>query len=137
LAKIYTSEIQLKKASYTATVLALIIVLLGVIGFISLSIQRRTKEIGIRKVLGSSVAGIFALFAKEFLLIIILSGAFAGPLTFLIMQHWLNGYAFRINITAEPFLVSIIALVFITSALIFFQTIKAAIANPVKSLRTE
>ncbi len=137
LAKIYTAEIQLKKASYTATVLALIIVLLGVIGFISLSIQRRTKEIGIRKVLGSSVSGIVALFTKEFLLIIVMAGAFAGPLAFLVMQHWLNGYAYRIIITAQPFLISIFALIFITSALIFFQTIKAANANPVKSLRTE
>ena len=67
LAKLYRSEIQLKKASYTASVLALIIVLLGVLGLISLSVQKRTKEIGIRKVLGSSVSGIISLFLKDFL----------------------------------------------------------------------
>jgi ABC-type antimicrobial peptide transport system permease subunit len=67
LTNLYKLEIQLKKASYTATILALIIVLLGVVGLISLSVQKRTKEIGIRKVLGASVPGIITLFMKEFL----------------------------------------------------------------------
>ncbi len=137
LARLYKTEIQLKKASYTATVLALIIVLLGVLGLISLSIQKRTKEIGIRKVLGSSVAGIILLFIKEFLLVIIIAGFVACPLAYIIMQRWLNEYAYRINITYQPFIISIIALGFITALVICIQTIKAAVANPVKSLRTE
>lgn len=137
LARLYKTEIQLKKASYTATVLALIIVLLGVLGLISLSIQKRTKEIGIRKVLGSSVAGIILLFIKEFLLVIIIAGFVACPLAYIIMQRWLNEYAYRINITYQPFIISIIALGFITALVICIQTIKTAMANPVKSLRTE
>jgi putative ABC transport system permease protein len=137
LANLYKSEIQLKKASYTATVLALIIVLLGVIGLISLSIQKRTKEIGIRKVLGSSVVAIITLFIKEFLLVIIIGGAIACPLAYVIMHSWLQGYAYRINITAAPFIISIVCLGLITALLICLQTIKAAIANPVKSLRSE
>jgi ABC-type antimicrobial peptide transport system permease subunit len=137
LAKLYKSEIQLKKASYTATVLALIIVLLGVLGLISLSIQKRTKEIGIRKVLGSSVAAIVALFIKEFLWVIIIGGVVACPLAYMIMYNWLQGYAYRINITAMPFIIAIVLLGFITALLICLQTIKAAFANPVKSLRTE
>ena len=137
LAKLYTSEIQLKKASYTATVLALIIVLLGVLGLISLSVQKRTKEIGIRKVLGSSVTGIMSLFMKEFLAVIIIAGVVACPLAYLIMNKWLQEYAYRIPITAEPFVISILILGFITAVLIGVQTIKAALANPVKSLRTE
>ncbi len=137
LAKLYTSEIQLKKASYTATVLALIIVLLGVLGLISLSVQKRTKEIGIRKVLGSSVAGIMSLFMKEFLAVIIIAGVVACPLAYLIMNKWLQEYAYRIPITAGPFVISIMILGFITAVLIGVQTIKAALANPVKSLRTE
>jgi putative ABC transport system permease protein len=107
LARLYKSEIQLKKASYTATVLALIIVLLGVLGLISLSVHKRTKEIGIRKVLGSSVAGIMLLFIKEFLLVIFIAGGVACPLACLIMNKWLLAYAYRINITAEPFIISI------------------------------
>ncbi len=137
LAKLYKSEIQLKKASYTATMLALIIVLFGVLGLISLSVQKRTKEIGIRKVLGSSVAGIMSLFIKEFLLVIFIAGVVACPLAYLIMNKWLQDYAYRISITAQPFLLSILVLGFITALLICFQTIKTALANPVKSLRTE
>ena len=137
LAKLYKSEIQLKKASYTATFLALIIVFLGVLGLISLSVQKRTKEIGIRKVLGSSVAGIMSLFIKEFLLVILIAGVVACPLAYVIMNKWLQAYAYRINITAQPFLVSMLVLSCITALLICVQTIKAAMANPVKSLRTE
>jgi ABC-type antimicrobial peptide transport system permease subunit len=137
LSGIYKTEVQLKKAAYTATVLALIIVLLGVVGLISLSIQKRTKEIGIRKVLGSSVAGIITLFIKEFLSVILIGGVIACPLAFIIMSRWLQGYAYRINITPAPFIVSIICLGCITAILICVQSIKAAIANPVKSLRTE
>jgi len=137
LAKLYKSEMQLKKASYTATVLALIIVLLGVLGLISLSVQKRTKEIGIRKVLGSSVTGIMSLFMKEFLLVILIAGVVACPLAYIIMNNWLQAYAYRINITAQPFVVSILTLGCITALLICIQTIKAALANPVKSLRSE
>ena len=137
LAKLYQTEIQLKKASYTATFLALIIVLLGVLGLISVSIQKRTKEIGIRKVLGSSVAGIIVLFIKEFFWVMIVAGCIACPLAYFVMQRWLNDYAYRINITIQPFIISILCLAVITTLLICLQTTKAAIANPVKSLRTE
>jgi len=115
----------------------LIIVLLGVVGLISLSIQKRTKEIGIRKVLGSSVAGIIILFIKEFLSVILVGGLIACPLAYIIMYNWLQSYSYRIDITAQPFIISIVCLGLITSLLICVQTIKAAIANPVKSLRTE
>jgi len=137
LQKIYSTELQLQQAAYTSTVLSLIIVLLGVLGLISLSIQKRTKEIGIRKVLGSSVAGIISLFMKEFFWVIIIGSAVACPLAYIIMQGWLNSYAYRINISASPFIITIICLGLITALVICLQTIKAAIANPVKSLRTE
>jgi len=137
LAKLYKSEMQLQKASYTATLLALLIVLLGVLGLVSLSIQKRTKEIGIRKVLGSSVAAIVSLFIKEFLWIIIIGALVACPLAYLLMHSWLQGYAYRIDITAMPFIVAVVMLGGITALLICLQTIKAAVANPVKSLRTE
>lgn len=137
LAKIYKSELQLKKASYTATVLALIIVLLGVLGLISLSVQKRTKEIGIRKVLGSSIGGIMSLFLKDFLLVILIAGIIACPVAYLVMSKWLQAYAYRIDITAQPFLLSLFVLGLVTAVLICLQTIKAALANPVESLRTE
>jgi ABC-type antimicrobial peptide transport system permease subunit len=137
LAKLYKSEIRLKKASYSATALALIIVLLGVVGLISLSIQKRTKEIGIRKVLGSSVTSIMSLFIKEFLLVVLIAGIIACPLAYIIMNKWLQGYAYRIDISMQPFLISVLILGFITALLICIQTIKAAVANPVDSLRSE
>ena len=137
LAKLYRSEIQLKLASYTATILSIIIVLLGVLGLIALNIQKRTKEIGIRKVLGSSVQAIIGLFMKEFLVIILIAGIVACPLAYFIMNSWLNDYVYRINITAFPFIVAIVLLGTITALLIIIQTLKTATANPVKSLRTE
>ena len=137
LQKIYSTELQLQQAAYTSTVLSLIIVLLGLLGLISLSIQKRTKEIGIRKVLGSSISGIINLFMKEFLWIIVIAAIIACPLAYIIMHNWLQGYAYRINVTATPFIISIVCLGLITALLICIQTIKSAIANPVKSLRTE
>ena len=137
LQKMYSTELQLQQAAYTSTVLSLVIVLLGILGLISLSIQKRTKEIGIRKVLGSSVAAIISLFMKEFLWIMIIAGVVACPLAYLIMNTWLQSYAYRISITSEPFVISIGCLGLITALLICLQTIKAAIANPVKSLKNE
>jgi putative ABC transport system permease protein len=137
LAKLYKTEIQLKKASYIAAVLAIVIVLLGVLGLISLSIQKRTKEIGIRKVLGASVQGIIALFIKEFLSMILIAVVIACPLAWLIMRSWLNGYVYRISIGSFPFVISIAILTLVTALLIALQTIKAARSNPIKSLRTE
>ena len=133
----YQSELQLKQASYIATILSFIIIFLGVLGLVSLNIQKRTKEIGIRKILGSPVSSIIHLFLKEFLLVIAIAGIFACPVAFYIMQNWLNDYAYRINITAFPFIISILILGVLTILLIVVQTIKAAMANPVKSLRTE
>lgn len=137
LRTLYGTELQLKKASLTASILSLIIALLGVLGLIAQNIQKRTKEVGIRKVLGLSMVGIVGLFIKEFLFIIIIAGFVACPIAYLIMYNWLQSYAYRIDITAGPFLASVLLLGFITAFLICLQTIKLANANPVKSLRTE
>jgi ABC-type antimicrobial peptide transport system permease subunit len=135
LMKLYSSEIQLKKAAYFASVLALIIVLLGIIGLVSLSIHKRNKEIGIRKILGASSPVIIKLFLNEFFTIILLACVMAIPLSYFIMESWLNNYVYRINISAKPFIFSIGALIIITILLIGGLTWKAASANPVASLR--
>ncbi|MDB5001617.1 MAG: hypothetical protein JWR76_2694 [Mucilaginibacter sp.] len=137
LAKMYKTEIQLKKAAYLATGLAIIIVLLGVLGLISLSIQKRTKEIGIRKVLGSSVNNVILLFMKDFLGTVVIAGLVACPLAYVLMQHWLSDYAYKISLTPVPFVIAVISLTIVTAILIGIQTIKAALANPVESLRAE
>jgi putative ABC transport system permease protein len=137
LAKLYKTELQLKKASYLATSLAIVIVLLGVLGLISLSIQKRTKEIGIRKVLGSSVRDVIMLFLKDFLGTVAIAGLIACPLAYWMMHKWLSNYAYKIALTPIPFAVTITGLIIVTSILISLQTIKAALANPVKSLRAD
>lgn len=137
LKKLYTSEIQLKKASYTAGVFALLIVLLGVLGLISLSVEKRVKEIGIRKILGSSVSGIISLFVKEFLTVMAVASLIACPLAYILMKNWLNEYAYRIDITPEPFVASLIFIGLLTGLIIIVRTYSAAVSNPVKSLRSE
>jgi putative ABC transport system permease protein len=137
LAKMYKTELQLKQAAYLATGLAIIIVLLGVLGLISLSIQKRTKEIGIRKVLGSSVNHVILLFMKDFLGTVVIAGLVACPLAYYLMQHWLDNYAYKINLTPVPFILAVLGLTIVTAVLIGIQTVKAALANPVKSLRSE
>jgi putative ABC transport system permease protein len=137
LKKMYATELQLKKAAYTSTVLALIIVLLGVLGLVSLSIHKRVKEIGIRKVLGASLLNIILLFVKEFIIVIAVAALVACPLAYYMMKEWLNNYAYRINITAVPFIWTISALGVITLLLIGLQAFKAAQANPTKNLKTE
>ena len=137
IAKLYQSEIQLKKAAQTATVLALIIVLLGVVGLLSLSVQKRTKEIGIRKVLGATPSSIISLFLKEFLPVLFIGGVIAVPVAWYIMKGWLNDYAYRINMTPQPFLISIFFLGLITTLVISLQIAKASAENPAKNLRTE
>lgn len=137
LAELYKTEIQLKKAAYTAAFLAVIIVLLGVTGLISLSIQKRTREIGIRKVLGSSVSGITSLFLKDFMGVIIIGCLIACPLAYLLMEQWLNDYAYRVRISPVSFIISNFILLALTSLLIALQTLKAAAANPIKSLKSE
>ncbi|TWR29344.1 FtsX-like permease family protein [Mucilaginibacter pallidiroseus] len=137
LAKIYKTELQLKKAGYLATALTVVIVLLGVLGLIALNVQKRTKEIGIRKVLGASVGGIVKLFAKDFLPTVLIAGLVACPIAYMLMHQWLNAYAYRVNLTPLPFAMAIGALLLVTAILISLQTVRAALVNPVKSLRTE
>lgn len=135
LTQMYSNEIQLKKAAYTATGLVLIIVLLGVFGLISLSIQQRTKEIGIRKVLGASVGNISFLFIKEFLITLCTAILVACPLAYLLMQGWLDDYAYRIGIGPSPFVIAAVFISAVSLLLIILQTLRAAMRNPVEGLK--
>ncbi len=137
LAKLYKTEIQLKKASYTATVLSLLIVLLGILGLVSLSIQKRVKEIGIRKVLGASLPGIVLLFVKEFMIVIVAAALIACPLAYWVMSNWLDNYVYRISISPIPFVIAIGSLMLLTLLLVLIRTSRVTVANPVKSLRAE
>lgn len=135
LAKMYQTEIQIKRASYVATSLAIIIVLIGVLGLISINLQTRVKEIGIRKVLGSSTNKIILLFMKDFLKTVLVAGLLACPVAYLLMSKWLDEYAYKINITPLPFVYTITFLLVLTGCLIGVSTFKTATINPVKSLK--
>jgi len=137
LATVYNSELRLQKAANVTTGLSLVIVIIGVIGLLSLSIQRRTKEIAIRKVIGASIPGIIRLFLREYLPTLLVAGFVASPLAWWLFQKWLDNYASRITITAVPFVLALGSLAVLMSLLIMGQTLWAATANPVKSLKTE
>ncbi|MBO9594225.1 MAG: ABC transporter permease [Niabella sp.] len=134
---LYAKELQLKKAAYMAGVLALVIVLLGIFGMVSLSIQKRVKEIGVRKILGASVAHIIKLFAKEFVAALLLAALVAIPVAYWLMRGWLQNYAYHIRISGGIFVIIVLCIACITFLLVSVQTAKAAMANPVKSLRNE
>jgi len=137
LQKLYQSEVQLKKASQIATILSVVIVLLGVLGMVSLNVARRTREVGIRKVLGASGISIIMLFLKEFLLVLLFAAFTSFPLAYMILNKWLQNYAYRIEIGLSTF--TWVGLFFgtIISIIVCMQTYKAALINPVKSLKKE
>lgn len=137
LAKLYSTELRLKKAAYTATALAVVVMSLGVLGLISLSVHKRVKEIAIRKTLGASLPAIILLLIKEFVIIMLVAALVACPVAYLIMNGWLNNYAYRVSISPQPFLYSIGLLALVTLLLIGLQTIRAALSNPIKSLQSE
>ena len=100
-------------------------------------VTQKTKEVGIRKVLGASVANVIYLFSKEFTLLIIIAFAVAAPVAYYMMSNWLSNFAFRIDIGVFMFLVAIALSVAIAWITVGYKSIKAAIANPIKSLRSE
>jgi ABC-type antimicrobial peptide transport system permease subunit len=117
--------------------LAILISCLGLWGLVTFVSQQRTKEIGIRKVLGASVNAILWLLSKDFLLMILLAFAIASPVTYYFINDWLLNFAFRIDIGWETFVMTGVFLLTVASLTISVQTIKASVTNPVDSLRSE
>ncbi len=133
----YENERKFGKLFTTFAVLAIIIGCLGLFGLSAYTTAQRTKEIGIRKVLGATVGGVTALLARDFLLLVGLAMLIATPLTYWIMNNWLQDFAYRVDIGWWIFLAAgglALAIAFIT---VSYQSIKAAMANPVNSLRSE
>jgi putative ABC transport system permease protein len=135
--KLYTTEQRTGQIFITFAVLAILIACLGLFGLVTYAAEQRIKEIGIRKVLGANVANVVGMISKDFLKLILISAAIAFPLAWFAMNKWLQDFAYRINISWWIFFVAGLLAVTIALATISFQAIKAAIANPVKSLRTE
>jgi ABC-type antimicrobial peptide transport system permease subunit len=125
-----------KLSSYFA-VLAIFISCLGLFGMASFVAEQRTKEIGIRKVLGASIANLWRLLSIEFFVLVLISCIIAAPIAWYYLDNWLGNYDYRIKITWEVFVLAAFVALIITLLTVSFQAIKAAISNPVKSLRTE
>ncbi len=133
----YVSEARFGKLFLSFATLAIVLSCLGLVGLSTFSTTQRTKEIGIRKVLGSSVPEILGLLSRDFLVLIMVSMIISIPVSWFSMNRWLEGFAYRINISWWLFAVAGIIIVLVAFASISYQTLKAANANPVKSLKSE
>jgi putative ABC transport system permease protein len=135
--KIYSNEQRMGGISITFSVLAILIACLGLLGLITFAAEQRAKEIGVRKVLGANAGDIVSMLSKDFLKLVFIASLIAIPLAWLAMNRWLQGFAYRIQISWWILAIAALLAVLIALATIFYQAIKAAVANPVDSLRSE
>lgn len=133
----YSTEQQTGKIFITFAALAIFIACLGLFGLAAYAAEQRTKEIGIRKVLGATVSNITSMLSKDFLKLVVIASIIAFPVAWWAMNKWLQSFAYRIHISWWLFAIAGFAALLIALITVSFQSIKAAIANPVKSLRTE
>ncbi len=133
----YRREKRFESIFFNFAFLSIFLSCLGLLGLSSYSTVQRTKEIGIRKVLGASIAGITGLLAKDFLKLVVVAIVIASPLAYILMQKWLADFAYRIEISWLMFAAAGAAAVLIAFLTVGFQSVKAALANPVKSLKSE
>lgn len=133
----YRAEMQSSKLFTSFSVLAIFIACLGLFGLTTFTAEQKTKEIGIRKVLGSSIPQIFVLLSKDFIKWVIVANLIAWPVSFYLMDNWLQNFAYRTEIGYFVFIYSAILALFIALITVSFQSLKAAFANPVNSLKYE
>jgi len=134
---IYFAEQRMGKISIAFTSLAIVVACLGLFGLAAYAAEQRTKEIGIRKVLGANISAIVGMLTKDFLLLVLVAIIIAAPLAWIFMNKWLQGFAYKVDISLWMLTAAGLGAVLIAFATISFQSIKAALANPVKSLRSE
>jgi putative ABC transport system permease protein len=135
--KQYISEQQYSSLFTTASIWAIFIACMGLFGLATFTVESRTKEIGIRKVLGASIMNITTLLSKDFLILVVISILIASPIAYYFMHQWLQDFAYRIDISWWMFALAGILSLAIALLTVSYQAIRAAMANPVKSLRTE
>ena len=137
IASLYKEEKRTQQLFNLFTFLSIIINVLGLVGLLSFMIEQKTKEIGIRKVLGASIKDISLILSKDFLKLIVVAFFIAAPVAWLLMNKWLQDFAYRTAISWWVFAVTVFAALIVTCVAVGYQTIKAAIANPVGALRSE
>lgn len=133
----YKAESQLGLLYRLASLLAIFIACLGVIGLVAFVAEQKTKEIGIRKVMGANIFNLASLISKDFIKLVIFSMVIAFPIGYYLMEKWLSDFVFRINISWAVFAIVGLAALFITILSVSYQSVKAALMDPVKSLRSE
>jgi len=133
----YQTEQRMGGISLSFSLLAIFIACLGLFGLAAYAAEQRTREIGIRKVLGATVGGIVSLLSRDFLRLVVVSAVIAFPLSWWAMHHWLQDFAYRVTIGWEIFLLAMLVAVGIALLTVSVQALRAALANPVKSLRSE
>ena len=133
----YISEQRVSVMSKYFAALAIIISCLGLFGLAAFNAQVRTKEIGIRKVLGASVSNVMVMLSKDFVILIILSMMIGFPLSWIAMNAWLDGFAYRVTIGADVFIIAGVAMIILALVTVSYQSLRSALMNPVSSLRTE
>ena len=133
----FASEERIASLASIFTILAILISCLGLFGLASFVAEQRTKEIGVRKVLGATISNIWVLLTKDFLILVAISLIIATPLAWYFMQNWIQKFAYRTDISWSVFLLAGLGAILITVITVSFQSVKAAISNPVNSLRTE
>ncbi len=132
--KVYQSEQQVKQLIGIGALLTIFISCMGMLGLASLNVSRRTKEIGIRKTVGASVPNIIVLLSRDVFKTTLIAMLIASPIAYLAMNHWLDGYAYRIGLSVVPFLIAGAATIAVAWLTVSYHTIQAAVANPVKAL---
>jgi len=137
LAASYKQEQKMSVIVQLASMLSIFIACMGLFGLATLTVTRRTKEIGIRKVLGANVGAIVKLLSGDFVVLVIIASLVAFPVAWWTLQDWLSDFAYSINISWWVFIAAAFTTIIIALVTVSVQTIKAALANPVKSLRTE
>ena len=133
----FSKEQRIGKLATFFAILAISISCLGLFGLASFVAEQRTKEIGIRKVLGASVANLWQLLSKDFVVLVLFSCLIAAPIAYYFMNNWLQKYTYHTEISWWVFIASGVGALTITLMTVSYQSIKAALLNPVKSLRTE
>lgn len=133
----YLTEKKFTQTYTLFTILAIIIACLGTFGLISFSAERKSKEIGIRKVLGASIGSVSFMLLREFILLLVVASAIAIPVTWYFLNGWIEGFVYRTTIGSGPFVLATLLAAIIVFATTGVRAIKAALANPVDSLRDE
>ena len=136
-ARKYSNEERIGNLAGLFAILAVFISCLGLFGLASFVAEQRTKEIGIRKVLGATIASLWKMLSKDFVILTVIACCISIPLSFAFMNNWLTQYQYRITLTWEVFTLAALGAVALTLITVSFQAVKAAVANPVKSLRSE